>query len=110
MPNADMMNQIASKAGFIAALDQSGGSTPGALRLYGIPETAYSGDAEMFKLVHAMRERIITAPAFTGDKNSRGHPVRTHDGRTGAWQTRPSLPVGRPPDRSFSKGRQRPRS
>jgi fructose-bisphosphate aldolase, class I len=68
MPNVDMMNQIASKAGFIAALDQSGGSTPGALRLYGIPETAYSGDAEMFKLVHAMRERIITAPAFTGDK------------------------------------------
>ncbi len=68
MPNADMMNQVASKAGFIAALDQSGGSTPGALRLYGIPETAYSGDAEMFKLVHAMRERIITAPAFTGDK------------------------------------------
>jgi fructose-bisphosphate aldolase class I len=68
MTNTEMMRKISSKAGFIAALDQSGGSTPGALRLYGIPETAYSGDVEMFKLVHAMRERIITAPAFTGDK------------------------------------------
>jgi fructose-bisphosphate aldolase class I len=63
-----MSEQIAAKPGFLAALDQSGGSTPGALRHYGIPETAYSGDAEMFKLVHEMRVRIITAPAFTGDK------------------------------------------
>ncbi len=54
--------------GFIAALDQSGGSTPGALRLYGIPDSAYSGDAEMFKLMHEMRVRIITAPAFTSAK------------------------------------------
>ncbi len=54
--------------GFIAALDQSGGSTPGALRLYGIPDSAYSGDAEMFHLMHEMRVRIMTAPAFTGDK------------------------------------------
>jgi fructose-bisphosphate aldolase class I len=63
-----MSDQIAKKPGFLAALDQSGGSTPGALRLYGIPETAYSGDAEMFKLMHEMRVRIITAPAFTGEK------------------------------------------
>jgi fructose-bisphosphate aldolase class I len=63
-----MSEQIAKKPGFIAALDQSGGSTPGALRLYGIPETAYSGDAEMFRLVHEMRVRIMTAPAFSGDK------------------------------------------
>ena len=63
-----MARQMANKGGFIAALDQSGGSTPGALRQYGIPETAYSGDAEMFKLVHEMRVRIMTAPAFTGDK------------------------------------------
>jgi fructose-bisphosphate aldolase class I len=63
-----MMAQMAGKGGFIAALDQSGGSTPGALRQYGIPESAYSGDAEMFKLVHEMRVRIMTAPAFTGDK------------------------------------------
>jgi fructose-bisphosphate aldolase class I len=60
--------QISGKDGFIAALDQSGGSTPGALRLYGIPENAYSGEAEMFRLMHEMRVRIMTAPAFTGDK------------------------------------------
>jgi fructose-bisphosphate aldolase class I len=64
----DMATQMGHKAGFIAALDQSGGSTPGALRLYGIPDTAYSGDAEMFKLMHEMRVRMMTAPAFNGDK------------------------------------------
>jgi fructose-bisphosphate aldolase, class I len=63
-----MLAQVLEKQGFFAALDQSGGSTPGALRLYGIPDDAYSGDAEMFKLIHEMRVRIITAPAFTGDK------------------------------------------
>ena len=63
-----MADQMAGKGGFIAALDQSGGSTPGALKLYGIPEDRYSGDAEMFALMHAMRVRIMTAPAFTGDK------------------------------------------
>jgi fructose-bisphosphate aldolase, class I len=68
MPNETMLAQMRSKPGFIAALDQSGGSTPGALRQYGIPESAYSGDAEMFRLMHEMRVRIITAPAFTGAK------------------------------------------
>ncbi len=68
MANDKMMTQISGKDGFIAALDQSGGSTPGALRLYGIPDNAYSGDAEMFKLMHEMRVRIITAPAFSGAK------------------------------------------
>jgi fructose-bisphosphate aldolase class I len=63
-----MSAQISGKPGFLAALDQSGGSTPGALRAYGIPESAYSGDAEMFKLMHEMRVRIMTSPAFTGDK------------------------------------------
>jgi fructose-bisphosphate aldolase class I len=63
-----MQAQIAKAAGFLAALDQSGGSTPGALRLYGIPDTAYSGEAEMFALMHAMRARVMTAPAFNGDK------------------------------------------
>ena len=66
--NTDMRTQMGSGKGFIAALDQSGGSTPKALRLYGIEESAYSGDAEMFDLVHAMRSRIITNPAFNGDK------------------------------------------
>ncbi|MHB9834238.1 fructose bisphosphate aldolase [Paraburkholderia terrae] len=68
MANEKMLAQISDKAGFIAALDQSGGSTPGALRQYGIEENAYNGDAEMFKLIHEMRVRIITAPAFSGDK------------------------------------------
>jgi fructose-bisphosphate aldolase class I len=68
MANDTMTTQISSKGGFIAALDQSGGSTPGALRLYGIPDSAYSGDAEMFQLMHEMRVRIMTAPAFTGAK------------------------------------------
>jgi fructose-bisphosphate aldolase class I len=68
MANDKMMAQISGQDGFIAALDQSGGSTPGALRLYGIPDNAYSGDAEMFRLMHEMRVRIMTAPAFTGEK------------------------------------------
>ena len=68
MANEKMLAQISDKAGFIAALDQSGGSTPGALRQYGVEENAYNGDAEMFKLIHEMRVRIITAPAFTGEK------------------------------------------
>jgi fructose-bisphosphate aldolase class I len=68
MTNDKMMAQISGRDGFIAALDQSGGSTPGALRLYGIPDNAYNGDAEMFRLVHEMRVRIMTAPAFTGAK------------------------------------------
>jgi len=66
--NEKMLAQMAEKQGFIAALDQSGGSTPGALRQYGIADDAYSGEAEMFKLMHEMRVRIMTAPAFTGDK------------------------------------------
>ncbi|MBS0560248.1 MAG: fructose bisphosphate aldolase [Proteobacteria bacterium] len=68
MANEKMTAQMTSKGGFIAALDQSGGSTPGALRAYGIPDTAYSGDAEMFRLMHEMRVRIMSAPAFTGAK------------------------------------------
>ena len=68
MVDDKMMAQMSGKGGFIAALDQSGGSTPGALRLYGIPDSAYSGDAEMFRLIHQMRTRIMTTPAFTGEK------------------------------------------
>src|SRR5216684_895394 len=68
MANDQMVAQMSKKGGFIAALDQSGGSSPGALRLYGIPDTAYEGEAEMFRLIHQMRARIMTAPAFTGDK------------------------------------------
>lgn len=68
MQTQDMTKKIADGNGFIAALDQSGGSTPKALLGYGIEESAYSGDEEMFGLIHAMRSRIITAPCFTGDK------------------------------------------
>ena len=63
-----MAEQAANKDGFIAALDQSGGSTPKALKLYGVEEGAWSNDAEMFDLIHQMRARIIKSPAFTGDK------------------------------------------
>ena len=68
MATTAMRERMATGTGFIAALDQSGGSTPKALRLYGIAEDAYASDAEMFDLIHAMRSRIATAPAFTGDK------------------------------------------
>ena len=66
--NEKQLQQMTSKKGFIAALDQSGGSTPKALRLYGIPEDKYSTDDEMFDLVHDMRTRIIKSPSFTGEK------------------------------------------
>jgi fructose-bisphosphate aldolase class I len=65
---AAMAAQAANKDGFIAALDQSGGSTPKALKLYGLAESAWSNEAEMFDLIHKMRARIIKSPAFTGDK------------------------------------------
>ena len=69
MANDEMLKQMSAKPGFIAALDQSGGSTPGALRVYGIPNSAWHGDeAEMFRLMHEMRVRMITSPAFTGAK------------------------------------------
>jgi fructose-bisphosphate aldolase class I len=67
MPNASMAQQMTSKDGFIAALDQSGGSTPKALAQYGVEENAWSTDEEMFALMHQMRARIIKSPAFTGD-------------------------------------------
>jgi fructose-bisphosphate aldolase class I len=63
-----MLARIKTGTGFIAALDQSGGSTPKALRLYGIEESTYSDDAGMFDLIHQMRTRIITSPVFNGDR------------------------------------------
>ena len=62
MADNRMMAQMSSKDGFIAALDQSGGSTPGALRLYGIPDSGYDGEAQMFKLMHEFRVRILSHP------------------------------------------------
>jgi fructose-bisphosphate aldolase class I len=100
MTNDKMSVQISRGDGFIAALDQSGGSTPGALRQYGIPDSAYSGDAEMFRLIHEMRVRIMTAPAFTGakviaailfeatmDGEAKGRPVPTF-----LWEERSVVP------------------
>jgi fructose-bisphosphate aldolase class I len=66
--NEDMLARIKTGRGFIAALDQSGGSTPKALRLYGVEESEYSDEAEMFDLIHRMRTRIITSPVFNGDR------------------------------------------
>jgi fructose-bisphosphate aldolase class I len=68
MTQAQQTEQIGAGKGFIAALDQSGGSTPKALRQYGVPDDAYSGEAQMYDMIHAMRSRIIKSPAFTGDK------------------------------------------
>ncbi|WP_159950904.1 fructose bisphosphate aldolase [Rhizobium sp. 18065] len=100
MVDAKMLNKISSAPGFIAALDQSGGSTPKALSLYGISESDYRGDEEMFRLMHAMRVRIMRAPAFTGDKvigailfertmdgEADGQPVPTH-----LWEKRGVVP------------------
>jgi fructose-bisphosphate aldolase class I len=101
MVDAGMRQQMAEKGGFIAALDQSGGSTPGALRQYGVPDDAYKDEAEMFALVHAMRVRIMTAPAFTGakvlaailfemtmDGEAMGQPVPTY-----LWKERGVVPI-----------------
>ena len=68
MSKTSQADLIRAGQGFIAALDQSGGSTPKALSLYGIEEDAYSNDDEMFGLIHEMRARIAKAPAFTGEK------------------------------------------
>ncbi len=68
MSNADQLQKIKTAPGFIAALDQSGGSTPKALGLYGITPDAWSNDDEMYTVVHAMRTRIMTSPAFSGDR------------------------------------------
>lgn len=68
MSNQKQTEQIRAAKGFIAALDQSGGSTPKALKLYGVEEDAYGSDAEMFDLIHQMRSRIIKSTAFTGDR------------------------------------------
>jgi fructose-bisphosphate aldolase class I len=102
MANEKMTAQMSSKGGFIAALDQSGGSTPGALRLYGIPDSEYAGDdAKMYQLMHEFRVRIMSAPAFTGakviaailfertmDGAAKGKPVPTY-----LWEDRGVVPI-----------------
>ena len=68
MTRADQAEKMTSGPGFVAALDQSGGSTPKALKLYGIDENAYKNDDQMFDLIHQMRCRIMQSPAFNGNK------------------------------------------
>ena len=68
MRTSEQMQKMKTQPGFIAALDQSGGSTPGALRQYGVKDDAWSNEEEMFALVHQMRARIITSPGFTGER------------------------------------------
>lgn len=101
MADDAMYKQMSGKAGFVAALDQSGGSTPGALRAYGIPDSAWHGDeSSMFKLMHQMRVRIMTSPSFAGakviaailfertmDGEAKGKPVPTF-----LWQERGVVP------------------
>src|SRR6476646_4526584 len=66
--NEQQYEKVKSARGFIAALDQSGGSTPKALALYGVKADAYAGEDQMYDLIHAMRTRIVTSPAFNGDR------------------------------------------
>ena len=77
MTNQEMREKIRSGNGFIAALDQSGGSTPKALKGYGVEEGAWSSDEEMFGLIHQMRSRIITSPSFGSGKVWALHPNET---------------------------------
>ena len=76
----EQLKQMKDGKGFIAALDQSGGSTPKALKLYGVNEDQYSNEDQMFDLIHQMRTRIIKSPAFNSHKNYRCYPFRTDNG------------------------------
>ena len=92
MNTADMTAKIADGKGFIAALDQSGGSTPKALKGYGVEEGAWANDEEMFGLIHEMRSRIISSPAFTGEKVIGAILFeRTLDGQVGGKPTPQAL-------------------
>jgi len=101
MPNQKQADRMASGKGFVAALDQSGGSTPKALRLYGIEESAYSSETEMFDLIHQMRSRIITSPAFTGDRvlaailfeQTMDREINGVPSTTYLWETKGVVPI-----------------
>ena len=95
------INKIKTKPGFVAALDQSGGSTPKALAIYGIGEDAYSNDQEMFDVIHAMRTRIMTSPSFNGDRilcailfeNTMDRDVEGKSTADYLWQVKNVVPV-----------------
>jgi fructose-bisphosphate aldolase, class I len=98
--NDEMFERMKSGLGFIAALDQSGGSTPGALRRYGIADDAYSDDDEMFALMHAMRSRIITSPSFNGERvlgailfeDTMDREIAGHDSVSYVWTVKHVVP------------------
>lgn len=99
--NTAQFERLKTESGFIAALDQSGGSTPKALRLYGIEESEYSGDEEMFALMHAMRARIITSPSFDGDRilaailfeNTMDRQIAGRDTADYLWDVKHVVPI-----------------
>jgi fructose-bisphosphate aldolase, class I len=101
MPNEKQADRMTSGKGFIAALDQSGGSTPKALRLYGIEGNAYSSEEGMFDLIHQMRSRIITSPAFTGDRvlaailfeQTMDRDIEGEPSTTYLWETKGVVPI-----------------
>ncbi len=101
MPNEKQADRMASGKGFVAALDQSGGSTPKALRLYGIEDNAYSSEKEMFDLVHQMRSRIITSPVFSGDRvlaailfeRTMDREIAGQPSTTYLWETKGVVPI-----------------
>jgi fructose-bisphosphate aldolase class I len=102
MSNYDQqLDKMKNQDGFIAALDQSGGSTPKALGLYGITEDAWSNDEEMFTLVHEMRTRIMTSPSFTGERilaailfeNTMDRDVKGHPTAEYLWQEKNIVPI-----------------
>ncbi len=94
-------SRMASGQGFVAALDQSGGPTPKALKLYGIDESKYGSEAEMFELIHQMRERIITSPSFTSEKilaailfeKTMDSQVEGKDTAAYLWENKQILPI-----------------
>jgi fructose-bisphosphate aldolase, class I len=99
--NHEMLEQVEHGDGFIAALDQSGGSTPKALALYGIAEDQYSGEEEMFDAMHAMRTRIITSPSFDGDRilgailfeQTMDREIEGQPSTTYLWETKGVVPI-----------------
>jgi len=98
--NQEQFDKVNNDDGFIAALDQSGGSTPKALKIYGVDESAYSGDDEMFAKVHEMRTRIMTSPAFTGERimgailfeDTMDREVEGHDTADYLWNVKGVVP------------------
>jgi fructose-bisphosphate aldolase class I len=98
--NEQQVEKVKFESGFVAALDQSGGSTPKALELYGVPEDAYSGDDEMFAVMHEMRSRIVTSPSFNGDRilgailfeNTMDRQIEERDSADYLWSVKQVVP------------------